>query len=182
MPTSDQHPSSEPSSTTPPALGRRRGRIVEFLDDHRLLAVVLIVVAFLIAPEIAVRALSPPKAVVRIVNQGETSMTGLSVEYNGSKIAAGDLSSGATARIHLTPGPLGPLRIQFTQRGNPVHSFEIADYDPRFLLEEGIEQVYEINGEQLGRSVEEISKSSSPLVRALDQIQAWLDSQTGRKR
>jgi len=151
-------------------------RVRFFISENRGVCLTILVLILVLVPEVAVRLLSPTKCTVEIVNQGKEPMTQVRVSYRGSKIVVGDVPPGGLARVHFTPGPMEALRIELNQPGNPVQLFEIADFEPARLVEDDFKQVIEINGTQLGRSVEDDEGRRSPIGRLLAKMQGWLDA------
>jgi hypothetical protein len=152
-------PSSTPSRTvrdrsTPDPRAWRRRR-------SWLIALVVLVPA-LATVEVLVRRLERPKAALQIDNQGDGPMQDLVVTYGDTRMPVGTLLRGRSARLRMTVGPMGPLRLDFRQKDSPIQSFWVPDYDPAQNLEDGFKQVLVVGGLQIQRYAEEDDAPEDP--------------------
>lgn len=114
-----------------------------------------ILISLLVAVEVVVRQWERPKATLQIVNEGDVIMDDLVVTYGETRIPAGSLLKGRSVYLKLTAGPMGPLRLEYRHKNNPLQSFWIEDYDPGQNVQDGYKQVLVIGGQVIQRYAEE---------------------------
>ncbi len=67
----------------------------------------------------------------------------------------GALGAGQSVQAWFTTGKLGPLDLEFKQRGNPLTGFQVADYDPASNIRDGLKLVLCVKKNQVERSVDD---------------------------
>ena len=136
------------------------------------------VVLLLVGAEVGLRRLSAPSGSVVVGNQGEYPIEGLVVTSGGSRASVARIAPGEVARIWLDGRGKHPLRLTFRQRGNAVTSFEVPEFDPAMLHNDGNRLVLNVRPNELERYQEE--DDPSMLRRGAeslwDWIQRWFDS------
>jgi len=131
--------------------------------------------------EIVVLFTQSARTRVRIINAGATKIEDLLVSYAGSKIRVGDIAPGETGYAHLSGNEKGTLELAFTQAGNPMSGFQVADYDPSTLRASSLEQVLEIKVDQVARYMEDAG-ATTPLSRLRDRIANWMSAELDSSR
>jgi hypothetical protein len=145
------------------------------MPRRRWIVATAVLVALLVAIEVTYRHWVHPKACVQVINRGEGVIEDLVVVYGNTRMPAGRLATGQAVQVWLTAGPLGPLRLEYRQKGNPIQGFQIADYDPAQNIQDAYKLVLEIGNNQVQRYVEDDE------TRAQDEtlgqrIMHWLES------
>jgi len=125
------------------------------MPRRRWIIALTVLIALLVAVEVAVRRWERPKACVQIVNGGDGVMEDLVVFYADTRLPAGSVLKGHSVHLWLTAGPVGPLRLEYRQKGNAIQGFQIADFDPAQLIEDGNKQVLLVGSNLIQRSVDE---------------------------
>ncbi len=82
-------------------------------------------------------------------------MEDLVVVYADTRMPVGRILKGESAHVWMTAGPLGPLRLEYRQKGNALQGFQIADYDPGQNIKDGFKLVLVVGTNQIQRSVED---------------------------
>jgi hypothetical protein len=145
------------------------------MPRRRWIIALTVLIALLVAAEVAVRRWERPKACVQIVNEGDGVIEDLVVFYADTRLPAGRIPKGHSVHVWLTTGPIGPLRLEYRQKGNAIQGFQIADFDPAQLVEDSYKQVLIIGTNQINRSVDEDeTRKKDPWGRV---IWDWLQSQ-----
>ena len=67
----------------------------------------------------------------------------------------------------------GPLKLEFTQKGNPLTGFKVDDFDPTEHRRDGSRLVLVVKSNQVERYVEEDDSMKSP-PRMLDRLMDWI--------
>jgi hypothetical protein len=147
------------------------------MPRRRWLIVLAIFAALLVAAEVAVRRWESPKACVQITNDGDGIMEDVVVVYADSRMPLGPIAKSQSAHVRLTAGPMGPLRLEYRQKGNAIQGFQLADFDPVRLVQDGNKQVLVVGTNQIQRYVEddEQLKDKESLG---ESIRRWLKSET----
>jgi hypothetical protein len=142
----------------------------------RWIIAVTVLIALLVAVEFAVRRWERPKACVQIVNEGDGVMEDLVVSYGDTRLPLGRVLKGHSVLVWLTAGPMGPLRLDYRQKSNAIQGFQIPDFDPAQLIEDGNKQVLVVGSNLIQRSVDddETRKDKEPWGHA---IWNWLQSE-----
>ncbi|QEH38499.1 hypothetical protein OJF2_71020 [Aquisphaera giovannonii] len=146
----------------------RRSRII-------LVAVVL---ALAVGGEVAVRYARGARGNVQVVNAGAEPLEGLVVAFGGGKVAVGRLPAGDSARIRLEGDSPGPIELEFAQRGNPLNSLRVEDYDPRESNGKGVRTVIEIRPGEVSKYMED-DDTLTPAGRIRDRILEWFGIEHG---
>jgi hypothetical protein len=144
------------------------------LRRRRILALTVLI-ALLVAAEVVVRRWERPKACLQIINEADGVIEDLVVSYADTRLPVGRLLKGHSAHVWLTARPMGPLRLDYRQKGNAIQGFQIADFDPARLVEDSYKQVLTIGPNQINRYVDEDeTRKKESWGRA---IWDWLQSQ-----
>src|SRR5690242_14756577 len=125
------------------------------MPRRRWIIALTVLIALLIAAEVAVRRWERPKACLQIVNEADGVIEDLVVTYADTRLPAGRLLKGHSVHVWLTAGPMGPLRLDYRQTGNASQGFQIADFDPARHVEDSYKQVLTIGTNQINRYVDE---------------------------
>jgi hypothetical protein len=144
--------------------------------SRRYWIVLSFILALVLGLEVAVRLAQSARSRVRIINAGTTPIENLIVSYAGSRVSVGNLQPGETGYAHLSGGAKGKLDLAFTQKGNPMAGCQIADYDPRALGRDGLEQVIEIKADQVTRYMDD-AEATTPLTRLRDRVRDWVSAE-----
>jgi hypothetical protein len=139
------------------------------------------VLALVVGLEVAVRIAQTGRSRVQIINAGATPIENLVVSYAGTRIRLGSLPPGATGYAYLSGQEKGTLDLAFTQAGNPLTGFQVADYDPRALGRDGLEQVLEVKSDMVTKYLDDAG-SITPLSRLLDRIRDWIHGELDQAR
>ncbi len=107
------------------------------------------------AAEITVRPWKAATGCVQIINQGESAIEDLVLSYAGTKVRVGRVGAGQSSQAWFTAGKLGPLNLEFKQKGNPLTGFQVADYDPASNIRDGLKLVLLVKKDQVERSVDD---------------------------
>jgi len=136
-----------------------------------LIAVILALLAG--AAEITVRPWKAAKGCVQIVNQGGSPIEDLVLSYGGTTVRLGHVGVGRSSQAWFTAGNLGPLKLQFKQKGSPLTGFEVADYDPASNLRDGLKLVLTIKQDQVERAVDD-DDSVKARETLIERVKVWL--------
>ncbi len=136
-----------------------------------IIAAVLVLLAG--AAEMTVRSWKAPKGCVQIVNQGDAALEDLVLSYAGTKVRLGHVGTGRSIQAWFTAGILGPLKLEFKQKGNPLTGFQVADYDPGSNIRDGLKLVLCVKKDQVERSVDDddTTKARETLI---ERLKDWL--------
>ena len=127
----------------------------------------------LLGIEIGVRSLQSAKSSVQISNLGDTLLENLVVSFAGSQVGVGNLAPGESAQVWLSGTKKGTLGLAFTQKGNPMSGFQIADYDPPILRRDGLRMVLQIRPNEVTKFQDD--ESSTSLLGGLsNRIRDWV--------
>jgi hypothetical protein len=118
-----------------------------------IIAAVLVVLAG--AAEITVQPWKASKGCVQIVNQGDAPIEELVLSYAGTKVRLGHVAAGESSRAWFTAGNLGPLQLEFKQKGSPLTGFQVADYDPASNIRDGLKLVLFVRNDMVERAVDD---------------------------
>ncbi len=125
------------------------------MPRRRWIIALAVLVALLVAIEVAVRRWERPKACLQIINDGDGVIEDLVVFYDDNRMPVGQILKGQSAHLWLTAGPPGPLRLEYRQKGNAIQGFQIADYDPAQNIKDAFKQVLVVGTNQLQRYAED---------------------------
>jgi len=136
-----------------------------------IIAAVLVLLAG--AAEITVRPWKASRGCVQIVNQGDAAIEDLVLSYAGTKVRVGRVGAGQSSQAWFTAGKLGPLNLEFKQKGNPLTGFQVADYDPASNIRDGLKLVLFVKKDQVERSVDDDDtvKARETLI---ERVKDWL--------
>lgn len=126
------------------------------------LIALIVLLPTLAAVELVIRRWESPKAALEIVNEGNGPMEDLVVTYGDSRIPVGKVERGRSVRLRMTAGPMGPLGLEFRQKGNPNSSLSIPDYEPRQNLADGNKFVVVVQGALIQRYAEADEAPENP--------------------
>jgi hypothetical protein len=145
------------------------------MTRRRWIVATAVLIALLVGVEVTVRHWERPKACVQIINEGEGAIEDLVVIYANTRMPMGKVLKGQSVQAWMTAGPLGPLRLEFRQKGNALQGFQIADYDPAQNIKDAYKLVLAVGTNQVQRYVEddETRKEDETLG---ERIIRWLQS------
>ena len=89
-------------------------------------------------------------------------MDDLVLSYSGTTLRPGSLESGQSTQAWFSPSGPGLLRLGFSQKGNGLKGFELADFDPSKNHRSGSMLVLVVKTNQVERFVEADDRLSSP--------------------
>jgi hypothetical protein len=125
------------------------------------------------AAEMMVRPWKASKGCVQIVNQGDAGIEDLVLSYSGTKVRVGHVAAGQSSQAWFTAGNLGPLKLEFLQKGNPLTGFQVADYDPASNIRDGVKLVLFVKKDQVERSVDD-DDSVKARETVIERVKDWL--------
>jgi hypothetical protein len=137
--------------------------------------VLSLAVVLLLGAEIAVRQWKAPRACVQIINQGEGPMDDLLASYSGTEVPVGRLVVGQSTHIWLTAGPKGSLRLDFRQKGNALKGFQVPDFEPSQMIQDGFKLVLVVKSNEIQRFVEDADAQAGTETLG-DRIKQWIMS------
>jgi hypothetical protein len=129
-------------------------------------------IVLLLGLEVALRLSQPAMTGVEIINGGDSMIANLVITFEGSRVGVGDLAAGQSAHVWLSGKKKGTLSLSFTQDGNPMSGFQVADFDPQMMRQDGLKQVLQIKPNEVTKYMDD-EQSSSPLGRLRDRIYDW---------
>jgi hypothetical protein len=136
-----------------------------------IIAAVLVLVAG--AAEITVHPWKASKGCVQVVNQGDAAIEDLVLTYSGTKVRVGQLAAGHSTSAYFTADKLGPLKLEFRQKGNPLSGFQVADYDPASNLRDGLKLVLYIKNDRIERAVDD-DDTAKARENLIERVKDWL--------
>jgi hypothetical protein len=136
----------------------RRARIV-------LIGLVCLVVGI----ELLVKLSGHSRSSVKIINAADSLIEKLVVSFGETQIAVGSLAPGDATVVWLSGNEKGTLELAYTQKGNPVSGFQIADYDPRALRRDGLRQVIQIKPNEVMKYMDD-EDAGTPIGRLRERI------------
>jgi hypothetical protein len=136
-----------------------------------IVAITLVVLAG--AAEFAVQPWKTPKGCVQIVNQGDAPIEDLVLSYAGTKVVVGRVAVGQSSHAWFTGDKLGPLDLDFKQKGNPMTGFQIADFDPASNIRDGLKMVLFVKNDQIQRSVDD-DDTVKARENLIERVKLWL--------
>jgi hypothetical protein len=147
------------------------------MPRRRWIIALAILAALLVAAEVTVRRWESPKACVQITNEGDGTMEDVVVVYADSRMPLGPIAKDQSVHVRLTAGPMGPLRLEYRQKGNGIQGFQIADFDPGQLIQDANKQVLVVGTNQIQRYVED-DETLKDKESVGQMIRRWLESET----
>jgi hypothetical protein len=143
------------------------------LNMSRRARIVLIsVVCLVLGIELVARFSAPSTGGVQIVNGADSVIENLVVSFAGSKIALGSLAPGDATVVRLSGKENGTLDLAYTQKGNPVAGFQVADYDPRALRRDGLRLVIQIRPNEVMKYMDD-DEDGTPLGKLRGRVSDW---------
>jgi hypothetical protein len=136
-----------------------------------MVAVVLLLLAGV--AEFSVRPWKAARGCVQIVNLGDTAIDDLVLFYSGTKISLGRVGAGQSSHAWFTPGPLGPLVLEFKQKGNPLPGFKLPDFDPGSNIRDGLKLVLSVKKDRVERSVDD-DDTVKARENVIERVKDWL--------
>jgi len=127
----------------------------------------------LLVTELGLKAIQPPVAAVRIVNEGGAAIENLQLTTGTARAVLATIPDRSSATLHVASRGKGPLTITFQQKDNPLDTIEIPSFDPAALQREGSILVLTIRPNEYERFQDEDvpSRLSQFALRA----QGWLE-------
>ncbi len=134
----------------------------------------ILVVAIAVGLECATRYWgSSTTASAMIVNEADEPMVGVFASYADTRVSLGTLAPGEKTKVWFSAAGRGQLKLEFTQKGNPMSGFKVPDFDPEEHRRDGTRLVLAVKGDQFERYVEEDDSVKSP-PRMLDRLIEWI--------
>ncbi len=137
--------------------------------SRRVRICLIVAVVLAVGIEAVVRLSDSVRTSVEITNMGQTPINDLVVSFEGSRIGAGHLAPGETRNVGMTGTGKGTLSLAFTQQGNPMSGFLVADYDPRDMHRNGLKLIIQIKPNEVLKYMDD-ETASTPLSRLRDRI------------
>jgi hypothetical protein len=125
--------------------------------------------------ELVVRPWNPSKACVQIVNQGDSAIEDLVMDYGETKISVGRLGSGESTNVWFSAAEKGSIALEFSQQGNPMKGFQIPEFDPIDNIRNGFKLILVLKKDQVERFMED-DPTRTPLKSLMDNVIAWFES------
>ncbi len=141
--------------------------------SRRIRIALISVVCLVLGIELIVRFSVPSKASVKIINGADSMIENLVVSFAGSKVALGSLEPGGATVVQLSGNEVGTLDLAYTQQGNPVAGFQVADYDPRALRRDGLQLVIQIRPNEVMKYMDD-EEDGTPLGKLRERVSDWL--------
>jgi len=141
----------------------------------------VLLLLFTIGAELIVRPWNPSKACVQISNQGDAAMDDLVVVYGDSKVGVGRLGPGETTNVWFSAAGIGPVKLEFNQRGNPMKGFQVPDFDPADNIQNGFKLSLIVKNDRVERFMDD-DPSRTPLKNLMDSFMSWFQADLGFPR
>jgi hypothetical protein len=109
----------------------------------------------------------------QIVNEGTEPMHEVFASYADTRISLGTLAAGDKSKVWFSAAGRRALKLEFTQKGNPLTGFNVPDFDPMEHRRDGSRLVLVVKNNQVERFVEEDDSVKSP-PRLLDRLMEWI--------
>ena len=126
--------------------------------------------------ELAYRSTGSGTGCAQVVNEGNEPMEGLVATYAGNSVNLGALAPGEKTRVWFSAAGKKPLKLEFTQKGNPMKGFQVDDFDPMEHRRDGSRLVLGVKTGQVERYVETDDSIKSP-PRMLERLVDWIRSE-----
>jgi len=124
-------------------------------------AIVLLTAA--VGLEVAAWRGQDSRAVVMVVNEGDTTIEDLVVGFGEARYPLGNVPVGQSARAWLEGDGKGTVTLSFTQAKNPMSGFLVEDVDVGQMNEEDLKMVLRVQNNLVTRNVEDADASPTPL-------------------
>ncbi len=151
------------------------------MPRRRWIIALTVIAGLLVAVEVGVRRWTRPRACVQIVNETSETVRDLVVTYEDSRIAVVELPAGQSARLWLSAGRTGPLKVEYRQKNNALQGFEIADYDPAACIKDAFKQVVVIQTNQFQRFLEDDETRRQEKESLGSRLLNWLNSEVDER-
>jgi hypothetical protein len=133
----------------------------------------ILVVAIAVGLECATRYWGTTTASAMIVNEADEPMVGVFASYADTRVSLGTLAPGEKTKVWFSAAGRGLLKLEFTQKGNPMTGFKFDDFDPAEHRRDATRLVLVVKEGQVQRYVEEDDSVKSP-PRMLDRLIDWI--------
>ena len=137
-----------------------------------------VLILFLVAGlELAFRSAGVETGCAQIINEGSEPLEGLVATYAGTSVNLGALAPGEKSNVWFSAAGKGvTLKLEFSQKGNPMKGFQVDDFDPLQHRHDGSRLVLGVKIGEVERYVEaDDSIKSSP--RMLERLVDWIKSE-----
>ena len=100
-------------------------------------------------------------------------MQGVVASYADTRVSLGSLAPGEKSKVWFSAAGRGPLKFEFTQKGNPMTGFKVDEFDPMEHHRDASRLVLAVKSNQVERYVEE-DESVKSAPRMLDRLMEWI--------
>jgi hypothetical protein len=108
-----------------------------------------------------------------VVNEGTEPMHAVFASYANTRISLGTIAPGEKSKVWFSAAGRGALKLEFSQKGNPLTGFKVEDFDPMEHRRDASRLVLVVKSNQVERYVEEDDSVKSP-PRLLDRLLDWI--------
>jgi hypothetical protein len=123
-------------------------------------------VGFLIAVEVGLNVWRGSQACIEVVNSGSEPIEDLVITLGSSRAVGGRLEPGQSVSLYLSARKPGTLLMTFHQRGNPLGSFPMHEFDPNRVREENFKVILNVRPNEIERSQDD-ADPATPLGRLI---------------
>jgi hypothetical protein len=141
-------------------------------------AVALLAIGF----EVVVWTNHVARTAIVVVNDGDATLENLVVGFGETRVSAGDVGPGDSARVWLDSTGKGTLTLSFTQARNPLTGFLVDDVDLAQLNQENLKIVLHVRPNQVIRNVEDGEEEPTPLARLRRRIGGYIRAELSYPR
>jgi len=127
----------------------------------RNLWIVAAIVTALVGVEVGLNLWRGPEGCVEVENAGVEPIDDLVLTWRGGRSEVGRVAPGASALVRFSGRGIGPLTVQFRQKGNALGSFELPEFSPAQLSRDGLRQVLRVRTNEVERNLDDSEPSSS---------------------
>lgn len=153
----------------------RAGRRILMSRKKAILVGVLILI-LAVGLELAFRSGDAGTGSAQVANEGNDPIEDLVVSYAGTSVNLGRLAPGEKRNAWFSAAGRRTIKLEFTQKGNPMKGFQVDDFDPAEHRRDGSRLVLVVKNTQLERYVEpDESNKSAP--RMLDRLMDWIKAE-----
>jgi hypothetical protein len=139
-----------------------------------IVGVVILILA--VGLELAFRSGDAGTGCVQVVNEGNEPMEGLFASHAGTSVNLGRLAPGEKSKVWFSATGRRGLKLEFTQKGNPMKGFQVDDFDPAEHRRDGSRLVLVVKNNQVERYVEQDESIKSP-PRMLERLVDWIKAE-----
>jgi len=125
--------------------------------------------------ELAFRSSGLETGCAQIVNEESEPMEGLVATYAGTSVNLGSLAPGGKSNVWFSAAGKQTLKLEFTQKGNPMKGFQVDDFDPAEHRRDGSRLVLGVKTGQVQRYVE-TDESIKSAPRLFERLVDWIKS------